>query len=50
MVTIFRVFSFPRLPPFTQMYHDIMLALEAAGKDDSAITVLTGETFSEISS
>ncbi|XP_032505846.1 enoyl-CoA delta isomerase 2, mitochondrial isoform X2 [Phocoena sinus] len=25
----------------TQMYHDIMLALEAAGKDDSAITVLT---------
>ncbi|XP_022442271.1 enoyl-CoA delta isomerase 2, mitochondrial isoform X1 [Delphinapterus leucas] len=26
----------------TQMYHDIMLALEAASKDDSAITVLTG--------
>ncbi|XP_068413827.1 enoyl-CoA delta isomerase 2 [Eschrichtius robustus] len=25
-----------------QMYHDIMLALEAASKDDSAITVLTG--------
>ncbi|XP_059966769.1 enoyl-CoA delta isomerase 2 isoform X2 [Mesoplodon densirostris] len=26
----------------TQMYHDIMVALEAASKDDSAITVLTG--------
>ncbi|XP_042639637.1 enoyl-CoA delta isomerase 2 [Orycteropus afer afer] len=26
----------------TQMYHEIMLALEAAGKDDSAMTVLTG--------
>ncbi|XP_004312409.1 enoyl-CoA delta isomerase 2 isoform X1 [Tursiops truncatus] len=26
----------------TQMYHDIILALEAASKDDSAITVLTG--------
>ncbi|KAL2791284.1 enoyl-CoA delta isomerase 2 isoform 2, partial [Daubentonia madagascariensis] len=26
----------------TQMYHEIMLALEAASKDDSSITVLTG--------
>ncbi|XP_057556316.1 enoyl-CoA delta isomerase 2 [Hippopotamus amphibius kiboko] len=26
----------------TQMYHDIMLALQAASKDDSTITVLTG--------
>uniref|UniRef100_A0A8C3WE97 Enoyl-CoA delta isomerase 2 n=1 Tax=Catagonus wagneri TaxID=51154 RepID=A0A8C3WE97_9CETA len=26
----------------TQMYHDIMLALKAAGKDSSTITVLTG--------
>lgn len=26
----------------TQMYHDIMLALKAAGEDDSAITVFTG--------
>ncbi|XP_003788331.2 enoyl-CoA delta isomerase 2, mitochondrial isoform X1 [Otolemur garnettii] len=26
----------------TQMYHEIMLALKAAGKDDSSVTVLTG--------
>ncbi|XP_010830746.1 PREDICTED: enoyl-CoA delta isomerase 2, mitochondrial-like [Bison bison bison] len=33
----------------TQMYRDIIAALQAASKDESAITVLTGKTFPWIS-